>query len=576
MITPKDFPPPVQQDEWIGQSTAPPSDRMEVGVLFVGAGPANLAAAISLMQQLNTMPALKEALGEIPVAIIEKGKYVGAHLMAGAILNPISLKKIFPHLTEGAFPFQVPVSKEALYFLTDQSAIRCPLPPTMKNHGNFAISLSRLGKFLGEEAEALGVMIFNETPGVRLLVENNIIRGVKTGDKSRSKTGTPLSNFQEGVEILAKVTVLGEGGSGHLTAAALSHFDVKRANPQTYSLGVKEVWEVPRPLESVIHTLGWPLHGDKKFSEFGGTFCYPMGQNKVSLGLVVGLGYKNANLSVHDLLQQVKGHPLFREILEGGERIAWGAKTLPEGGYYAIPERLALPGALIVGDGASLLNVPALKGIHYAMASGILAADTLFLALKNGQDISSIETLLGYDTALRESFIYEDLYKVRNMRQSFDSGFASGVMLSGLMTVTGGRFPGRRFETKSDKEADLFVDVTEATGSPLQAPQRGDLLRQGGLPPLPHDKASSVHLSGNKSRDDQPNHIRLETQVPDLIGQAWINMCPANVYEWGTDEQGKRVIVMHPTNCIQCGAIGAKGGLLTPPEGGSGPEYKET
>ncbi len=568
-MTPADFSPPTTPNEFISAITAPPENRMEVGVLFVGAGPANLAGAIRLMQFLNTNPALKQALGEIPVAILEKGKYVGAHLLAGAIFNPISLKKIFPEIPPGTFPFQHPVSEERFYFCSEQKSYRLPLPPSMYNSGNFAISLSRLGQWLAKEAEELGVTIFTETPAVKLLVENGVVRGVKTSDKSRSRTGAPLSNFQEGVEILAKVTVFGEGGFGHLTQSMLTRFGVARANPQTFSLGVKEVWEIPRPQPAVIHTMGWPLRGGKKFGEFGGSFLYPMGENKVSLGLVVGLGYHDATRSVHDLLQQMKGHPLFNEILKGGERIAWGAKTIPEGGYYAIPERLALPGALIVGDGASLLNVPALKGIHYAMASGIIAADTLCSAIKEGQDISSIERLVGYDTALRQSFIFKDLYKVRNMRQAFDHGFASGVILAGMMTATGGLFPGWQFKTIADKDAHLNVPF----GAENFVPRKTEA--------NVFNKLSSVHLSGNKSRDDQPNHIRIETRVPEAIGEAWIHMCPANVYEWGDpcegkDGHGQKVIRMNATNCIQCGAISAKGGQLTPPEGGSGPEYKET
>ncbi len=542
---------------------------MEVGVLFVGAGPANLAGAIRLMQFLNKTPALKEALGEIPVAILEKGKYVGAHLLAGAIFNPVSLKNIFPEIPTGAFPFQTPVSEERFYFLSEKKSYRLPLPPSMRNSGNYAVSLSRLGKWLAEEAEKVGVVIFTETPAVKLLVEggttpaNGVVRGIKTSDKSKSRAGAPLSNFQEGVEILAKVTILGEGGQGHITQSALAHFGVSRANPQTFSLGVKEVWELPQPHTSVIHTMGWPLRGGRKFVEFGGSFLYPMGENKVSLGLVVGLGCHDATLSVHDLLQQMKGHPLFKEILYGGERIAWGAKTIPEGGYYAVPERLALNGALIVGDGASLLNVPALKGIHYAMASGIIAADTISSALKQGQDISSIKTLVGYDTAVRQSFIFKDLYKVRNMRQAFDYGFVPGVILAGMMTATGGLFPGWQFKTIADKESDLHIPAGAIHELPL--PTDANVF----------DKAASVHLSGNKSRDDQPNHIRIETRVPEAIGEGWIHMCPANVYEWGKDGHGQKVIRMNPTNCVQCGAISAKGGQLTPPEGGSGPEYRE-
>jgi electron-transferring-flavoprotein dehydrogenase len=509
------------------------------------------------MQFLNQEPALKESLGEIPVAILEKGKYVGAHLLAGAILNPVSLRRLFPEMQSDGFPFQTPVLEEQFYFLSEQKSYRLPLPPQMHNSGNFAISLSRFGKWLACEAEKLGVMIFTETPAVKLLVENGIVQGVRTSDKSRSRTGEPLSNFQEGIDIVAKVTVLGEGGQGHLTHQALAHFNVTRANPQTFSLGVKEVWELPRPHHAVMHTMGWPLRGAKKFSEFGGSFLYPMGENKVSLGLVMGLGYHDATRSVHDLLQKMKGHPLFRNILAGGERIAWGAKTIPEGGYYAVPERLALPGALIVGDGASLLNVPALKGIHYAMASGMIAADTIGAVLKEGQD------LLSYDTAIRESFIFKDLYKVRNMRQAFDHGFAAGVLLAGLMTATKGLFPGWQFKTIADKEA------------PLALPMEGQRALRGATQAPLTDRASSVHLSGNKSRDDQPNHIRIETRVSEIVGEAWIQMCPANVYEWGQNEQGQKVIKMNPTNCVQCGAISAKGGQLTPPEGGSGPEYKE-
>ena len=566
-MTPAEFLPPTTPNAFMGAVTAlpengsDPCERMEVGVLFVGAGPANLAGAIRLMQFLNKEPALKEALGEIPVAILEKGKYVGAHLLAGAILNPVSLMKLFPEMTTGTFPFQCPVLEERFYFLSEQKAYRFPLPPSMHNNGNFAISLSRLGKWLAQEAEHLGVAIFTETPAISLLVEDGVVRGVRTSDKGKSRTGVHLSNFQEGVEIVAKVTVLGEGGQGHLTHSALAHFGVSRANPQTFSLGVKEVWEVPRPHTCVIHTMGWPLRGAKQFGEFGGSFLYPMGENKVSLGLVVGLGYHDATLSVHDLLQQMKAHPLFREILDGGERIAWGAKTIPEGGYYAIPERLSLPGALIVGDGASLLNVPALKGIHYAMASGIIAADAISSALKKG---SLPETLLGYDTAVRNSFIFKDLYKVRNMRQGFDNGFVSGVLLAGLMTATGGVFPGWQFKTMADKEASVDMPVEVIHDLPLRTDANV------------FNKLASVHLSGNKSRDDQPNHIKIETHVPEAIGEAWIHMCPANVYEWGMDDQGQKVVRMNPTNCVQCGAIGAKGGKLTPPEGGSGPEYKET
>lgn len=562
-MEPSRFPPPVQPGEFISPVTSGPENRIEVGILFVGAGPANLAGAIRLAQLLEQAPEVKAALGEFPIAIVEKGKYPGAHLLAGAILNPVSLKKLFPNLKEGEFPLEVPVQKEALYLLSSEKGYKIPLPPTMRNHGNYVISISRFGKWLAEQAEALGVSIFSETAGAKLLVENGAIRGVKSGDKGRDRTGAPMENFQEGAEILAKATVLGEGAQGHLTQTAIAHFGITRPNPQTYSLGVKEIWEVPHPPEEVIHTMGWPLRGEKKYNEFGGSFLYPMGGNLVSLGLVVGLGYRNACASVHDLLQLMKTHPFFRKILEGGRRLenGWGAKTIPEGGYYSVPDRLHLPGGLLVGDSAGFLNVPALKGIHYAMASGMLAAEAIFETLKSGKDLGQPDALSGYDAAVRKSFILRDLHRVRNMRQAFDHGFVPGVLLAGLMTVTGGAFPGWRFQTRRDADEPLFIEKRE-----YPKPDGKYIF----------DKLTSVHASGNSSRDNQPNHLRLEVRVPEEVGEAWIHMCPANVYEWGTDIEGKKVVRMNPTNCVQCGAIGAKGGRLTPPEGGSGPQYTLT
>ncbi len=282
-MEPSQFPPPVQLGEFISQVTSSPENRIEVGILFVGAGPANLAGAIRLAQLLEQAPDVKAALGEFPIAVIEKGKYPGAHLLAGAILNPVSLKRLFPDLKEGVFPLEVPVQKEALYLLSSEKAYKVPLPPTMRNHGNYVISISRFGRWLAEQAEALGVSIFSETAGVKLLVENGVIRGVKSGDKGRDRSGAPMENFQEGAEILAKATVLGEGAQGHLTQAAIAHFGITRTNPQTYSLGVKEIWEVPHPPQEVIHTMGWPLRGAKKYNEFGGSFLYPMEGNLLSL-----------------------------------------------------------------------------------------------------------------------------------------------------------------------------------------------------------------------------------------------------------------------------------------------------
>ena len=379
-MIPAQFPPPVNQEDFVSSITSRPDNRFNVGILFVGGGPASLAGAIRLAQLLEGAPEVRSMLGEIPIALIEKGKYPGAHLLAGAVINPVSLKKLFPELDTSDFPFYGPVKKDALYLMTSRHAIPVPVPPMMRNQGNYCASISRLGSWLGERAEALGVSIFNETPGVKLLIEDGRIRGVRTGDRGRDREGKPLSNFQEGSDILSKVTILGEGCQAHLTSAALEHFGVSRPNPQIYALGVKEVWEVPMPLDRVIHTMGWPLRWGRRFREFGGSFIYPMGPNLVSIGMVAGLDYSDSSISPHGLLQEIKGHPFVRELLRGGQRLdnGWGAKTIPEGGFYSLPERLSLPGALLIGDAAGFLNVPAIKGIHYAILSGILAAETIF------------------------------------------------------------------------------------------------------------------------------------------------------------------------------------------------------
>lgn len=559
---PSDYNPPVQENEFITTITDKPEDLIEVGILFVGAGPASLAGAIRLAQLLENEPEIMESLGEMPIAILEKGKYPGAHLVSGAVVNPVAIRRLFPEAKDSDFPFLQEVNGESVYFLTEKHTIPLPTPPTMRNHGNFMASISQLAKWLGEKAEEMGVMIFNEMAAVKLIVEDEVVKGVRTDDKGADKDGKPLENFQPGSDILAKATVLGEGTTGHLSMALFEHFKISRENPQIYALGVKEIWEVPKPLDRVIHTMGWPLSISSKYSEFGGSFIYPMGSDKVSIGLVVGLDYKDASLSVHDLLQQLKCHPLVKKILKGGKKAdqGWGAKTIPEGGYYAVPDKLNVPGALVIGDSAGLLNVPALKGIHYAMMSGILAAESIFNSLKQKNDLQTYSGLDSYNSAIRDSFIMEDLYAVRNMRQAFQHGFIPGFILSGLMTVTGGKFPGGKFKGHHDSEQEMFIgqrDYPKADNEYI------------------FDKLTSVYDSGNRTRDNQQDHVRIEREVSEEVGEAWINMCPAQVYEWH-EENGKKVIRTDPTNCIQCGAITSKGGRLTPPEGGSGPEYTQT
>jgi electron-transferring-flavoprotein dehydrogenase len=455
-------------------------------------------------------------------------------------------------------PFYGPVEHESVYFLTPRRALRIPTPPTMKNEGNVVASLSRLGRWLAEQAEEGGAMILPETSAVKLLAADGRVRGVRTGDKGRGREGQELGNLEPGADVVARVTVLAEGTQGHLTGVALDRFGLGGENPQVWALGVKEVWKVTRPLDRVIHTMGWPLRAAAKYREFGGSFIYPMGDDMVTVGMVVGLDYRDAELSVHDLLQELKTHPLVRKLLEGGERVAWGAKTIPEGGFLSVPQRLHAPGLLICGDGAGLVNVPALKGIHYAIESGSLAAEAAFAALQRGQTPSTPGALAVYDESLRQSFVWKDLREVRNMRQAFGRGFWLGGALAGAMTATKGRFPPGNSRTERDVEQEL-IRTDRAQSYP--APDGK----------VTFDKLSSVFASGNKTRDDQPNHIVLRTDVPPELARTWERMCPAQVYE--ATSSGVEVT---PSNCVQCGAITAKGGRLTPPEGGSGPEYTLT
>jgi len=555
-VRPSDYPPPFSPDEFV----APPGEpEIEVGVLIVGAGPAGLACAIRLGQLLEAEPELAERLGDVPVAVLEKGKQPGSHLLSGAVVNPRTLRTLFQgSVRTSEMPFLGRVEQESVYFLTPGRAMRIPTPPTMRNHGNFVASLSQLGRWLAQQAEEAGATILPETAASKLLVKDARVLGVRTGDRGRGRGGEELGNFEPGSDVRARVTVLAEGTQGHLTGVALERFGLGGENPQVWALGVKEVWRVQKPLDRVIHTLGWPLRAGAKYREFGGSFVYPMGSDMVTVGMVVGLDYRDLEVSVHDLLQELKTHPLLRGILEGGERIEWGAKTIPEGGFLSLPRRLHAPGLLICGDGAGLVNVPALKGIHYAVESGRLAAEAAFSALQRGETPWRPGALAGYDDALHESFVWEDLRRVRNIRQAFGRGFWLGGALAGAMTVSRGAFPPGNARTELDADQDV---IRAGAAASYPAPDGK----------LTFDKLSSVFLSGNKTRDDAPNHIRVRTDVPREIAELWEHMCPAQVYE--AIEGGVEVTA---SNCVQCGAITAKGGRLTPPEGGSGPEYTLT
>jgi electron-transferring-flavoprotein dehydrogenase len=347
-VRPADYPAPFSAREVMAEPTDPPDERIEVGILIVGAGPAGLACAIRLGQLVQESPELAERLGDVPVAVLEKGKQPGSHIVSGAVVNPRGLRRLFRGQKQIAdMPFYGEVEAESVYFLRAKTALRIPTPPTMKNHGNYVASLSQLVRWLGEQAEEAGATILPETSAERLLVQDGRVLGVRTGDKGRGRNGQPLPNFEPGSDILARVTILCEGTQGHLTGIALDTFGLEGESPQVWALGVKEVWKVERALRRVVHTMGWPLRAGAKYREFGGSFIYPMGKDMLTLGMVVGLDYRDAELSVHDLLQELKTNPLVRRMLKGGERVGWGAKTIPEGGFVALPRRLHGTGRLL-------------------------------------------------------------------------------------------------------------------------------------------------------------------------------------------------------------------------------------
>ena len=560
---PAEFPPRHRPSHYVAAPEAGEDEFIEVGVLFVGAGPAGLAGAIRLGQIMAEDEELMEALGEVPIAIVEKGKGPGSHLLSGSVMRPGPFKSLFPDAAPGETPgIYEEVTKEAVYFLRKDGKTRIPTPPDLNNHGNWVVSISQLSRFMAENAEEYGAYMLPETDAQKLLVENGRVMGIKTGDKGRGRDGEELSTFEPGVEVRAKVTVICEGTQGHLAGVLRDHFQLDQDTTQTYEIGVKEVWEVEKPLDRVVHTIGWPLKLGSKFREYGGSWMYPMGGNMVSIGMVVSLDAADANMSAHDLLQQAKTNPLFKDVLAGGRRVAWGAKTIPSGGIYGLPSRFHVPGAVLCGDSAGFVNLAALKGVSYAMQSGIIAAEVIATAIKAGT-AEKITGLWGYDEAIKNSEVWKDLWRIRNFRPSFQKGFVYGAIANGLSMLTRGKLP-KKVSLTADRDEPVFIGPDRNYPKP-----DGEYI---------FDKLSSVFLSGNKTRDDQPNHIRVRTNVPLELAVAWENMCPAKVYEVVADSEkdGFVDVRVNNPNCVQCGAITAKGGQLTPPEGGSGPEYTLT
>ena len=571
---PIEFPPPVDSvSEFIKRSLDSEDERIDVGVAIVGGGTAGLSCANRLLQLLAQDEEMLERLGEVPVAVIEKAKTCGGHNLSGAVMRPGPLQELFPDLSREdwrreRFAFGE-VTRESVYLLPNartKLSVPIPLVPNFRNHGNEVVSVAALARYQARQAEEGGAYILTETSATQLIVQDGGVVGVRSGDKGRGKDGEPLSNFEPGTDIKARVTVLGEGCWGHLTGAAIREFGLGDGRePQVWELGVKEVWKVPKPLDRVIHTFTqpWPMRISPRYGQLGGTWLYPMkdsktGDDLVSIGFVVDLNYRDATTSAHDLLQAFKLHPLVKGILEGGERVAWGAKALPGGGYWSMP-KLSMPGALLVGDAGGMVDTAALKGVHHCIQSGKLAAEAIYEHLRSGASLEA------YEQAVEDSSIGRELWQVRNTRQGFQKGFVAGSLLAGPSIMSRGRVPRGRQQWHRDDAEPLFV---------------GDTSRRYPKPDGKYtfDKLSSVYISGNATRDDAPNHIRLHRNVPREIAEGWRWMCPAGVYEIPDDAPaaGPVDVTVNYTNCVQCGAITAKGGRLTPPEGGDGPLYTIT
>jgi electron-transferring-flavoprotein dehydrogenase len=528
----------------------PDAEAVPMDVLFVGAGPAGLAGAIELARLVKRANEAGGGPGDIEIGVLDKAAQLGEHSLSGAVVNPSGLRELFPELAPGDLPLRRPVTKESVYVLTSSRAVRIPTPPTMKNEGNWIASICEIVRWLGGKAEELGVNLFPGFPVDSLLVEGERVFGVRTTPSGLRRDGRQAGGEAvPPMDLTARVTVLSEGTRGSLTQAWLEWQGVKSANPQIYALGVKELWRVRRPLDRIIHTMGWPLPTDT----FGGSFMYPMADDLVALGLVAGLDYADGRFDVHQSLQRMKLHPLFKQYLEGGELVEWGAKTIPEGGYYSVPERRHGDGLLVVGDAAGYVEVSSLKGIHYAIHSGILAARQIFAALQSGD--TSAGGLAGYTAAVDAGVIMEDLRERRNMRLAFKDGFFGGGVKAGLMTLTRGAFPGGRIPIEEDAaKRKSFGD-----GAKPFAPD-GELT---------FSKVDAVFKSGNQTRDDIPSHLVRVVNNSREAAELYTHMCPAAVYERDGDE-----LVVNAPNCIDCKATDVLGPRWTPREGGSGPAYR--
>ena len=546
-------------------------ETLDVDVLIVGGGPAGMAAALRLAQ-------LRKSSGDEPlaVAVLEKSREAGAHMLSGALLDPRALRELIPDFAPRGAPLAAEVRDDRIYYLTRRGKIRFPVtPPPLRNHGNYVISLQQFVKWLAGLVEAEGIDIFSGFAGRELLMEAGRVVGVRTGDRGIGRNGEPRESFEPGVDIRAKVTILAEGVRGSLTKTLLRRTTLdKGRQPQMYAIGIKELWEVSPdrvPAGTVIHTMGYPL----RQKEFGGAFIYAMPEGRLSVGFVAGLDYKDPFFDPHVAFQRLKQHPLIADLLRGGQMVRYGAKALPEGGWYAIP-RCWTDGALIVGDAGGFLNSLRLKGVHLAMKTGMLAAEAAFDAVRAG-DVSAAR-LQCFEELVDTSWVRSELYPVRNVHQAFGSGLLAGVAYAGISLLTGGWWV--RDPWPAHAGPDRMQTIAKYYGRQLPydavpSPVKAD--RQ-----LTFDKVTNVHYSGTRHDEDQPSHLLVHTEVCHSIcgreyGHPCIRFCPANVYEIVPDGGGGGRLQINASNCVHCKTCDIMDPyqVITwvPPEGGGGPQY---